>query len=208
MLLTPPAAPARVAVSNPSHSVRPGSFTCTCGSTPPGRTMASFTSRRREASGAAPCSCTPVITPPAIATAAGRTPSGVTTRVPRMTRSASLKDRNLRSDASEPRHGGGSALRCRRNTRRFPELCNLVILPVSRAYLPGPRPKKVHAPGVPAPLLGNAVGTRLAPEHRSPVSWSMKPVGKRSVRAGVIRVAVTATALIGKPTRRRPTSNT
>src|SRR5207247_1359696 len=58
-------------------------------------------------------------------------------------------------------------------------------------------PKKVHAPGVPAPLLGNAVGTRLAPEHRSPVSWSMKPVGKRSVRAGVIRVAVTATALIG-----------
>ena len=36
IVVTPPAAAARVAVSNPSHSVRPGSLTCTCVSTRPG----------------------------------------------------------------------------------------------------------------------------------------------------------------------------
>ena len=35
-VVTPPAIAAFVAVSNPSHSVRPGSFICTCGSTMPG----------------------------------------------------------------------------------------------------------------------------------------------------------------------------
>ena len=36
IVVTPPASAARVAVANPSHSVRPGSFTCTCVSTSPG----------------------------------------------------------------------------------------------------------------------------------------------------------------------------
>ena len=36
MVVIPPAAAARVAVANPSHSVRPGSLTCTCESTSPG----------------------------------------------------------------------------------------------------------------------------------------------------------------------------
>ncbi len=41
IVVTPPAAAARVAVSNPSHSVRPGSLTWTCVSTSPGITTAS-----------------------------------------------------------------------------------------------------------------------------------------------------------------------
>ena len=40
-VVTPPAAAARVAVANPSHSVRPGSFTCTCVSTRPGSSTSS-----------------------------------------------------------------------------------------------------------------------------------------------------------------------
>jgi len=36
IVVMPPAAAARVAVSKPSHSVRPGSLTCTCVSTRPG----------------------------------------------------------------------------------------------------------------------------------------------------------------------------
>src|SRR5207244_3676607 len=83
-----PAAAARVAVSNPSHSVRPGSFTWTCVSTTPGSTARVPTSRYRAAFGASPCALTDVITPPVIATAAGTTPWGVTTRVLEMTRSA------------------------------------------------------------------------------------------------------------------------
>ena len=41
IVVTPPAAAARVAVSKPSHSVRPGSLTCTCVSTRPGETTRS-----------------------------------------------------------------------------------------------------------------------------------------------------------------------
>ena len=41
IVVTPPAAAACVAVSNPSHSVRPGSFTCTCESTTPGMSVSS-----------------------------------------------------------------------------------------------------------------------------------------------------------------------
>ena len=37
IVVIPPAAAARVADANPSHSVRPGSFTCTCVSTSPGK---------------------------------------------------------------------------------------------------------------------------------------------------------------------------
>ena len=44
MVVTPPAAAARVAVAKPSHSVRPGSLTCTWVSTRPGMTTRSPTS--------------------------------------------------------------------------------------------------------------------------------------------------------------------
>lgn len=44
MVVTPPAAAARVAVQKPSHVVRPGSFTCTWQSTMPGITTLSPTS--------------------------------------------------------------------------------------------------------------------------------------------------------------------
>ena len=45
-VVTPPAAAARVAVSNPSHSERPGSSMWTCVSTSPGSTARSPTSSR------------------------------------------------------------------------------------------------------------------------------------------------------------------
>lgn len=41
MVVTPPAAAARVAVANPSQSARPGSLTWTCVSTSPGRSTRS-----------------------------------------------------------------------------------------------------------------------------------------------------------------------
>ena len=41
IVVTPPAAAARVAVAKPSHSVRPGSLTCTCVSTSPGSSTSS-----------------------------------------------------------------------------------------------------------------------------------------------------------------------
>src|SRR5256884_899367 len=116
MVVTPPAAAARVAVSKPSHSVRPGSFTCTWVSTTPGSSAASPTSSCRAASGGPPCSWTAVITPSAIDTAAGRMPSPVTTRVLRMTRSgAAIK--SLRPDPStrvlpqRPPHQDGNVVR-------------------------------------------------------------------------------------------------
>jgi hypothetical protein len=46
IVVMPPAAAARVAVSKPSHSVRPGSFTWTCVSTMPGEMTRSPKSRR------------------------------------------------------------------------------------------------------------------------------------------------------------------
>ena len=41
IVVTPPAAAARVAVAKPSHSVRPGSLTCTWVSTMPGMSTSS-----------------------------------------------------------------------------------------------------------------------------------------------------------------------
>ena len=51
IVVTPPAAAAAVAVANPSHSVRPGSFTCTWLSTSPGSSTSS-PARVRAPSGA------------------------------------------------------------------------------------------------------------------------------------------------------------
>ena len=50
IVVTPPARAARVAVANPSHSVRPGSLTCTCESTSPGSSGRSPRSTVRSAS--------------------------------------------------------------------------------------------------------------------------------------------------------------
>jgi hypothetical protein len=61
IVVTPPAAAAAVAVANPSHSVRPGSFTCTCVSTTPG-SNATSPSSSVTASGA-PCGSSDTITP-------------------------------------------------------------------------------------------------------------------------------------------------
>ena len=44
IVVTPPAAAARVADAKPSHSVRPGSLTCTCVSTSPGMSTSSSAS--------------------------------------------------------------------------------------------------------------------------------------------------------------------
>ena len=88
IVVTPPAAAARVALAKPSHSVRPGSLTCTWVSTRPGsRTTSS--SRRMVSSPerAAPAELsgsTATIRPPLMPTAAGPSPPAVTARSARM----------------------------------------------------------------------------------------------------------------------------
>ena len=87
-VVMPPAAAARVAVQKPSHSVRPGSLTCTWVSTRPGsRTSSPKSSSRAPAGTSASCASTAVIFPPETATEAARVPSGVITRVERRTNS-------------------------------------------------------------------------------------------------------------------------
>ena len=54
IVVTPPAAAARVAVANPSHSVRPGSLTCTWVSTSPGSSARSPRSTSLAASSGSP----------------------------------------------------------------------------------------------------------------------------------------------------------
>ncbi len=54
IVVTPPAAAARVAVANPSHSVRPGSLTCTWVSTRPGSSARSPRSTSRALSRVSP----------------------------------------------------------------------------------------------------------------------------------------------------------
>ena len=88
IVVTPPAAAARVAVAKPSHSVRPGSLTCTWVSTRPG-SRTSSSSRRTVSSPerAAPAELsgsTATIRPPLMPTAAGPSPPAVTARSARM----------------------------------------------------------------------------------------------------------------------------
>ena len=87
IVVTPPAAAARVAVAKPSHSVRPGSLTWTCVSTRPGITTAfARVDRVARRSGRRPTSDT---RDDAAVRRRGPTrravPCGVTTRRPRMT---------------------------------------------------------------------------------------------------------------------------
>lgn len=83
-VVMPPAAAARVAVQNPSHSVRPGSLTWTWVSTRPGmRTSSPKSSTRAPAGASVSYGRTASMVPPVTATDAGRVPSGVTTRVER-----------------------------------------------------------------------------------------------------------------------------
>lgn len=89
-VVMPPAAAARVAVQKPSHSVRPGSLTCTWVSTSPGSRASSPKSSRRAPDGtSASYGSTAAIRPSATATVAARVPSGVMTRVERNTSSMS-----------------------------------------------------------------------------------------------------------------------
>src|SRR5687767_6383842 len=86
-VVTPPAAAPRVAAVQPSHSSRPGSFTCACASTTPGNTCRP---RASMSSKALPCPGSTIASkrPPAMRTSASRTPCSVTTRPPRIARSA------------------------------------------------------------------------------------------------------------------------
>ena len=77
----PPAAAARVAVAKPSHSVLPGSLMCTCESTNPGKSTRSPNACCSASRGMSPGSRTDWIRPCSTMIAAGRTPSGVTTRL-------------------------------------------------------------------------------------------------------------------------------
>ena len=86
-VVTPPSAAARVAEAKPSHSVRPGSFTCTWVSTSPGSSTRSPRSRSWTASACARYGSTASIRPPATHTAAAAVPPGSTVRRDRSTRS-------------------------------------------------------------------------------------------------------------------------
>src|SRR2546428_11657128 len=96
IVVTPPRAAPRVAATQPSHSVRPGSFTWTCASTTPGMTTrprASIVSRASSVPGAT----TRRIPPSRTMTSASRTPSASTTRPPRIARSGKLDREVLRA---------------------------------------------------------------------------------------------------------------
>ena len=80
IVVTPPAAAARVACTKPSQSVRPGSLTCTWESTRPGRTTRSPASMTPLMTcGACALSVIAVIRPSRISMSTARTPSGRTT---------------------------------------------------------------------------------------------------------------------------------
>ena len=88
MVVTPPAAAARVAVANPSHSVRPGSLTCTWVSTSPGISTSSSASRTvRTAGSPEPSGAIRTMTPPRTPTSAGMNSPSTSTRSPATTRS-------------------------------------------------------------------------------------------------------------------------
>jgi hypothetical protein len=88
MVVTPPAAAARVALSKPSHSVRPGSLTCTCVSTRPGSsTSSSASSTTCAPSSRSDSGTTAAIRPSTTPTQAPVSPAGVTARRARTTRS-------------------------------------------------------------------------------------------------------------------------
>ena len=82
-VVTPPAAAARVADAKPSHSVRPGSFTCTCVSTSPGISTSSRVCgcRLRLMPGISEARCASMI-PSRTATSAGRNTPSMSTRSP------------------------------------------------------------------------------------------------------------------------------
>ena len=93
IVVTPPAAAALVADSKPSHSVRPGSLTCTWESTIPGSSTSSEPSSTTAAARSPrsdPGASTATICPSLTATSAPRSPSGRTARPARTSRSYSL----------------------------------------------------------------------------------------------------------------------
>ena len=88
IVVTPPAAAARVALANPSQSVRPGSFTCTWVSTRPGSNTSSSPSWITCAPARSfPSGSIATMDPPETATSRGTNPAVVRTREARITRS-------------------------------------------------------------------------------------------------------------------------
>src|SRR5579859_4406754 len=105
IVVTPPAAAARVAVAKPSHSLRPGSLTCTCVSTRPGMSTRSPTSSTGTPAGIASHASTRSMTPPVTWMLAGARPGppfgpavGRATRRERKARSTSPTLPHLRYD--------------------------------------------------------------------------------------------------------------
>ncbi len=93
MVVTPPAAAARVAEAKPSHSVRPGSLTWTWVSTRPGsRVSSSASSMISVPARPLPSGSMATILPPRTPTSRGAMPAVVRMRWPRMTRSKRSSD--------------------------------------------------------------------------------------------------------------------
>ncbi len=121
MVVTPPAAAARVALAKPSQSVRPGSFTWTWLSTRPG-SSASPARSVTSPSTAAPYGRTSVTRPSRTTTSAGRSPSGRTARRERNTVYGEPVNRTSGLDRRGPRGAGTVRLGkphtgCGRNSR-------------------------------------------------------------------------------------------
>src|SRR5229473_6916817 len=95
IVVIPPAAAARVAVSNPSQSVRPGSLTCTWVSIRPGETTDVPTSISGHPDGTWPAATTAAIVSPLIATPPSSFPWGVTTLRLRRIQSTPLSSRRV-----------------------------------------------------------------------------------------------------------------
>src|SRR4051794_35859277 len=88
IVVTPPAAAARVAVAKPSHSVRPGSLTCTWVSTSPGSsTSSSSRVTVRAAAGGSSYAVTALIRSPVMPTAAATSAPSTIARRARTTTS-------------------------------------------------------------------------------------------------------------------------
>ena len=90
IVVTPPAAAALVADAKPSHSVRPGSLTCTWVSTSPGISVSSSASSTVEAAASSlPSGSIATILPSRMPTSRATTPAVVQICRPRITKSSS-----------------------------------------------------------------------------------------------------------------------
>ena len=167
IVVTPPAAAAAVAVANPSHSVRPGSLTCTWLSTSPGSSTWP-SGMVTVPSGASPYPVSAVISPSSMSAVAGRSPPGVITRRARIAAARARLGVAAAGSAVAGSHRGGAltagvAARLAASATGSPPLRP----PAPCLPAPGPAPTAPRRPGLRASC---AVTCDLLEGHKSPRS--------------------------------------